>query len=62
MAAGAEHNNKASLAVIGSWSMQVKLLSLPALTPLVTEDLGSEIIPRSVALADFEGQVWPTDP
>lgn len=54
---GAEHNNKASLAVIGSWSMQVKLLSLPGLSPLVTEELGSEIIPRSVALADFEGQV-----
>jgi DNA damage-binding protein 1 len=36
--------------------MQVKLLSLPALTPVVTEELGSEVIPRSVALAEFEGQ------
>lgn len=56
-AIGTEHNNKASLAVVGSWSMQVKLLSLPDLTALVTEELASEIIPRSVALADFEGQV-----
>eukprot|EP00878_Enallax_costatus_P005870 GHUV01006158.1.p1 GENE.GHUV01006158.1~~GHUV01006158.1.p1 ORF type:complete len:800 (+),score=216.97 GHUV01006158.1:186-2585(+) len=55
---GPDHDNKSSLAVIGSWSMQVTLLSSPDLQPLVTEDLGSEIIPRSVALADFEGQAY----
>jgi DNA damage-binding protein 1 len=38
--------------------MQVKLLSLPGLTPVVTEELGSEVIPRSVALAEFEGQAY----
>lgn len=50
--------DRASLAVIGDWSMQVKLLSLPDLKPIVTEELGSEVIPRSVALADFEGQAY----
>lgn len=34
----------------------MKLLSVPELAPVGVEDLGSEIIPRSVALADFEGQ------
>lgn len=46
----------ASLAIIGSWSRQVKLLSVPDLAPVGVEELGSDIIPRSVALADFEGQ------
>jgi len=36
----------------------VKLLSVPELQPVGTEELGSEIIPRSVALADFEGQAY----
>lgn len=58
--AGSDGNEKSKLAVIGSWSMQVKLLSLPDLKTLVTQDLGSEVIPRSVALADFEGQVRST--
>ncbi|WIA28318.1 hypothetical protein OEZ86_010868 [Tetradesmus obliquus] len=51
-------NTRASLAAVGSWSMQVALLSLPDLKPIVTEDLGSEVIPRSVALAEFEGQAY----
>lgn len=51
-------SNRSSLAVIGSWNRQVKLLSLPDLSPVAVEDLGSEIIPRSVALADFEGQAY----
>ncbi|KAF6263102.1 mono-functional DNA-alkylating methyl methanesulfonate N-term-domain-containing protein, partial [Scenedesmus sp. NREL 46B-D3] len=51
-------NTKASLAAVGDWSMQVKLLSLPGLAPVVTEALGSEVIPRSVALAEFEGQAY----
>uniref|UniRef100_A0A383VG15 DNA damage-binding protein 1 n=1 Tax=Tetradesmus obliquus TaxID=3088 RepID=A0A383VG15_TETOB len=51
-------NTRAGLAAVGSWSMQVALLSLPDLKPVVTEDLGSEVIPRSVALAEFEGQAY----
>lgn len=51
-------SERSSLAAIGSWSRQVKLLSVPDLQPVATEELGSEIIPRSVALADFEGQAY----
>lgn len=50
--------NTSSLAVIGSWSRQVQLLALPGLTPVCVQELGSDIIPRSVALADFEGQAY----
>ncbi|KAF8072489.1 DDB1A [Scenedesmus sp. PABB004] len=50
--------HRASLAAIGSWSMQASLLALPGLTPLVTQPLGGEVIPRSVALAEFEGAAY----
>jgi DNA damage-binding protein 1 len=58
VAAAGSDSNKSSLAVIGSWSRQVKLLSVPDLNPVAVEELGSDIIPRSVALADFEGQAY----
>eukprot|EP00879_Flechtneria_rotunda_P007343 GHRR01007704.1.p1 GENE.GHRR01007704.1~~GHRR01007704.1.p1 ORF type:complete len:982 (+),score=309.67 GHRR01007704.1:155-3100(+) len=51
-------SNKATLAAVGTWAMQVQLLSLPSLKPVTTEELGSEIIPRSVVLANFEGQAY----
>jgi DNA damage-binding protein 1 len=50
--------SKASLAVIGSWSRTVSLLALPSLKPVTQVELGSEVIPRSVALADFDGQPY----
>jgi hypothetical protein len=50
--------HKASLAVLGSWSRTVSLLSLPGLAPVASQELGSDIIPRSVALADFDGQPY----
>lgn len=45
-----------SLAAVGTWGMQACLLQLPHLEPAGSpEDLGAEVIPRSVLMASFEG-------
>lgn len=45
----------AKIAAVGTWSLQLRLLSLPDLATLTTEALGGEVIPRSVLLHTFDG-------
>ncbi|CAL5227828.1 g10856 [Coccomyxa viridis] len=45
---------RSQIAAVGTWDMQVHILSLPDLSTLRTEKLGGEVIPRSVLLAVFE--------
>ena len=58
--AGEDNTNsgRSTLAAIGCWSVDVRLLQLPSLQLVVTEPLGGEVIPRSALLSDFEGQPY----
>lgn len=48
-------NPRASLAAVGLWTdVSVRLIELPSLTQAHKQELGGEIIPRSVLLATFE--------
>ncbi|WOL16215.1 DNA damage-binding protein 1 [Canna indica] len=50
------NSNYSSLAAVGMWTdISVRIFSLPNLELLVKENLGGEIIPRSVLLCTFEG-------
>ncbi|KAK9843115.1 hypothetical protein WJX74_007214 [Apatococcus lobatus] len=44
------------LAAVGTWTMQLLLLSLPSMQLLREEQLGGEVIPRSLLFAEFEGE------
>ena len=51
-----ENSNYSSLAAVGMWTdISVRIFSLPSLEILTKENLGGEIIPRSVLLCTFEG-------
>ncbi|KAK9153316.1 hypothetical protein Sjap_000796 [Stephania japonica] len=51
-----EDPNCSQLAAVGMWTdMSVRLYSLPGLELIAKEQLGGEIIPRSVLLCTFEG-------
>ncbi|KAJ0844874.1 putative transcription factor WD40-like family [Helianthus annuus] len=51
-----ENPNYSSLAAVGMWTdISVKIFSLPDLNLMTEEQLGGEIIPRSVLLCAFEG-------
>ncbi|WOL18645.1 DNA damage-binding protein 1 [Canna indica] len=51
-----DNSNYSSLAAVGMWTdISVRIFSLPNLELLVKENLGGEIIPRSVLLCTFEG-------
>lgn len=51
-----EDNDRSSLAAVGMWTdISVNIYSLPDLDWITTENLGGEIIPRSVLLCNFEG-------
>lgn len=52
--AGGE-GERATLAAVGDWSMEVVLLSIPDLKPASQQQLGGEVIPRSVLLSTFDG-------
>lgn len=43
------------IAAIGTWNNTVHILHLPSLQALQKHDLGSDVIPRSVLFATFEG-------
>ncbi len=47
----ADDAEAASLLAVGTWDMQVHVYSLPAMTCLVSEQIGGEVIPRSVLFA-----------
>jgi DNA damage-binding protein 1 len=48
-------DSRAELAAVGLWTdISVRLLRLPTLEEICRENLGGEIIPRSVLLARFE--------
>ncbi|CAK0750170.1 hypothetical protein CVIRNUC_001969 [Coccomyxa viridis] len=49
-----DERDRSQLAAVGTWDMQVHILSLPDLKHLRSEKLGGEVIPRSVLLAVFE--------
>ncbi|KAL3145326.1 hypothetical protein ABBQ38_001586 [Trebouxia sp. C0009 RCD-2024] len=49
-----EDSGRAALAAVGTWQQQLLLFDLPALQPLLSQDLG-EVIPRSLLFAQFEG-------
>ena len=44
-----------TVAAVGTWDHQVHVVRVPSLTPLATEPLGGDIIPRSVLFTAFEG-------
>lgn len=51
-----ENPNYSTLAAVGMWTdISVRIFSLPSLELLAKENLGGEIIPRSVLLCTFEG-------
>ncbi|KAG1365035.1 DNA damage-binding protein 1 [Cocos nucifera] len=51
-----ENSHYSSLAAVGMWTdISVRIFSLPSLELLTKENLGGEIIPRSVLLCTFEG-------
>ncbi|KAJ3708399.1 hypothetical protein LUZ61_012104 [Rhynchospora tenuis] len=51
-----ENSTHSSLAAVGMWTdISVRIFSLPGLELLKQENLGGEIIPRSVLLCAFEG-------
>ncbi|OMO75054.1 hypothetical protein CCACVL1_16354, partial [Corchorus capsularis] len=51
-----ENPNFSQLAAVGMWTdISVKIFSLPDLNLITKEQLGGEIIPRSVLLCSFEG-------
>ncbi|XP_043699363.1 DNA damage-binding protein 1 isoform X2 [Telopea speciosissima] len=52
----ADNTNHSQLAAVGMWSdISVRIYSLPGLDLVTKEQLGGEIIPRSVLLCSFEG-------
>ena len=44
------------LAAVGLWDRTVRLLRLPSLAEAAREDLGGDVIPRSLLLATLEGR------
>ncbi|CAH8385815.1 unnamed protein product [Eruca vesicaria subsp. sativa] len=51
-----DNPNYSQLASVGMWTdISVRIFSLPELTLITKEQLGGEIIPRSVLLCSFEG-------
>lgn len=44
-----------SLAAVGTWSNSVHMLQIPSLAPVREEQLGGDVIPRSLLFANFEG-------
>ena len=53
-----ENSHYSSLAAVGMWTdISVRIFSLPSLELLTKENLGGEIIPRSVLLCNFEGVI-----
>ncbi|CAL9037637.1 unnamed protein product [Musa banksii] len=51
-----ENPNYSTLAAVGMWTdISVRIFSLPSLELFAKENLGGEIIPRSVLLCTFEG-------
>lgn len=51
-----ETSSSSSLAAVGMWTdISVRIYSLPGLDLITKENLGGEIIPRSVLLCKFEG-------
>lgn len=51
-----ENPNYSTIAAVGMWTdISVRIFSLPNLEVLVKENLGGEIIPRSVLMCTFEG-------
>lgn len=51
-----ENPNHSNLAAVGMWTdISVRIFSLPDLNLVTKEQLGGEIIPRSVLLCAFEG-------
>ncbi|CAL5419698.1 unnamed protein product [Camellia sinensis] len=51
-----ENPNCSQLAAVGMWTdISVRIFSLPDLNLITEENLGGEIIPRSVLLCSFEG-------
>ncbi|KAF7120412.1 hypothetical protein RHSIM_Rhsim13G0119500 [Rhododendron simsii] len=59
-----ENPNYSQLAAVGMWTdISVIIFSIPDLNRVTKENLGGEIIPRSVLLCSFEGDgFWVFDP
>ncbi|GMJ12602.1 damaged DNA binding protein 1A [Hibiscus trionum] len=54
-----ENSNHSHLAAVGMWTdISVRIFSLPELNLITKEQLGGEIIPRSVLLCSFEGSSY----
>ncbi|GMI74364.1 damaged DNA binding protein 1A [Hibiscus trionum] len=54
-----ENSNYSHLAAVGMWTdISVRIFSLPELNLITKEQLGGEIIPRSVLLCSFEGSSY----
>lgn len=49
-----DHPEAAQLAVAATWAMGLHVLRLPTLEQVTKQEIGGEVIPRSVLLADFE--------
>ncbi|GMH41385.1 hypothetical protein BSKO_09295 [Bryopsis sp. KO-2023] len=50
--------NEASIAAVGTWDMNLSLFALPSLSPIAKMQLSSEVIPRSILFASFEGSAF----
>ena len=51
-----DNPKRSNLVAVGMWTdISVRIFSLPALTLITKENLGGEIIPRSVLFCSFDG-------
>lgn len=56
-----ENPNYSHIAAVGMWTdISVRIYSLPDLNLITKEQLGGEIIPRSVLMCSFEGVCSPS--
>ncbi|KAL4855081.1 DNA damage-binding protein 1 [Chlorella vulgaris] len=51
-------NERAEAVAVGTWAMQAHVCELPSLRQLVSEKLPTDVIPRSVLFAQFEGDTY----
>jgi DNA damage-binding protein 1 len=58
----ASATGEATLAAVGDWNKSVTLFRLPSLEKLVVEDLGGEVIPRSLLLVMYPCKICTTVP
>ena len=50
-------SNRAEFCVVGLWDIRVAILRIPSLEIISYHSLGGEVIPRSILLVEFDGNI-----